>query len=224
MPGRRRSVLATLQRAPAGNLLPLGQRMGLTGPEGLALQGYLSGVVGYSNHGGLEGQVSIDNAIATLPGLSPVHADHATGSLTPDHLHLDPFTISSSPVSSASRPLPIFQLSPAPSMSELPPIRPASPISPKPCGPGSRDVPVLEKLFPPGASPAKFTMLTRPRSPRMEWPVAAATWRDFAADGVASPLTGLTGKLVFDEAGVDARGFSATLDELVVQGEYHYSS
>lgn len=216
------SVLATLQRAPAGNLLPLAQRMGLTGPEGLAIKGSLNGVVGYSNHGGLEGQVSIDDASATLPGLAPLHADRATGSLTPERLHLDPFTVESSPSSSIQTSADFSFLTRAVDVRVASDQADIADLT-KTLRAWFSDAPVLEEFSAGRVAGQIHYAHSAPEPPVWSGQLQLLD-ATLQPDGLASPLTGLTGKLVFDEAGVDARGFSATLDDLSVQGEYHYSA
>jgi hypothetical protein len=91
------SVLAQLRDAPAKDVLPLGRRMGLPLPAEVALEGAVNGAVSYSNRTGLEGGVSIRDAVATLPDLPPLRAAVASASLSPEGIHLDPAVIETSP-------------------------------------------------------------------------------------------------------------------------------
>jgi hypothetical protein len=87
------SISATLNRAPVQNLLPLGRRMGLALPRDLQMKGTLDGVIGYSSNGGLDGFVSIHDAVATLPDIPPFTAELAHAIISPDRIHLDPVVI-----------------------------------------------------------------------------------------------------------------------------------
>jgi hypothetical protein len=216
------TILATLHGAPAGNLLPLAQRMGLSVPEGLTLQGSLGGVVGYSNHGGLEGELSISGGNVTLPGLSPLHAESATGSLTTDHFHLYPVTIRSGPNSAiqasadfsfATRAVDVRVTSDQADIADLT----------KTLRAWFDEVPLLENFSSGRVAGEIHYAHTAPDPPAWsgQLQLQGATLQ---AAGLASPLTGLTGKLVFDDDAVDTRSFSATLDDLAVRGEYHYST
>lgn len=90
------SVAAQLRDAPASDVLPFGKRMGLPVPPELAVEGAVNGVVSYSNHVGLEGHVSIKDAVATLPQSPPLRAALATAGLSADGIHLDPAVIETS--------------------------------------------------------------------------------------------------------------------------------
>jgi hypothetical protein len=216
------SILATLQSAPAGNLLPLAQRLGLAAPEGLTLRGSLGGVVSYSNHSGLEGQISIEGASATLPGLAPLEADRATASLTPDHVHLDPVKVHSGPASSIEASADFSFLSRAVDVRVASSQADIADLT-KTLRAWFADVPLLENFSSGRVAGQIHYAHAAPEPPAWsgQLQLLGATLQ---AAGLASPLTALTGKVVFDEAGVDARGFSATLDDLSVRGEYHYSS
>lgn len=84
------SVFAQLKQAPAKQVLAFGKRMGLPLPAELALEGAVNGVVTYSNRAGLEGGITIDDAVATLPKLPPLRAAAVTASLSNDRIHIDP--------------------------------------------------------------------------------------------------------------------------------------
>ncbi len=87
------SVLANFNHAPAQDLLPLSRRMGLGLPDDLALQGTLSGAVGYSSNNDLSGGVSITGVTAKLPNLRPLRAGVLIARISPDHIRFEPATI-----------------------------------------------------------------------------------------------------------------------------------
>jgi hypothetical protein len=87
------SVIANLHKAPAEKILPLTRRMGLGFPEGLSATGEADGAVGYSNHSGWNGSVALTNVTAVLPDLPPFSSDSATVSITQDLIHFQPFVI-----------------------------------------------------------------------------------------------------------------------------------
>jgi hypothetical protein len=82
--------LATLEGIPAGRLLPLAQRFGLTPPDGISLDGSLQGVIGYSSRGGFSGQIGFTDVTASLPGVPPLHAAEATATVERSRVHLEP--------------------------------------------------------------------------------------------------------------------------------------
>ncbi len=84
------SVLAQLNKAPVEDLLPFGRRMGLSLPQGLALNGTLEGFMGYSSDAGMAGRVAVRDATATLPDVPPLRASLVTASISGDRIHLDP--------------------------------------------------------------------------------------------------------------------------------------
>lgn len=90
------SVEARLNHAPLDALLPLGRRMGLSLPAGLAMKGTLEGSVAYSSGTGVAGQVAIDDASATLQNVPPLHAQVVNASVLGDRIHFDPATIDTS--------------------------------------------------------------------------------------------------------------------------------
>jgi hypothetical protein len=87
------TLMTSFIKAPVESLLPLFRRMGFGVPAGVALSGSINGVVGYSNTSGLAGEVSIHDAVATLPNIPPISAAGADLKILPDALHLDPATL-----------------------------------------------------------------------------------------------------------------------------------
>jgi AsmA protein len=88
------TLMTSLNNAPVESLLPLFRRMGFGVPAEVALSGAVNGVVGYSNVSGLSGEVSIRNAVATLPSIPPISAAEADLKILPDGLHLEPAALS----------------------------------------------------------------------------------------------------------------------------------
>ncbi len=87
------TLMTSFNNAPVQSLLPLFRRMGFGVPSGVALSGSINGVVGYSNTSGLAGEVSIHDAVATLPNIPPISAAGADLKILPDALHLEPATL-----------------------------------------------------------------------------------------------------------------------------------
>ncbi len=90
------SIFLRLNHAPVRDVLPLSRRMGLIVPQGLAVDGTLDGVIGYSNSAGMAGGVTITNAVATLPNLPALRAAVANLSISADAIHFSPATIQTS--------------------------------------------------------------------------------------------------------------------------------
>src|SRR5207248_298402 len=84
------AILATLNKAPAGQLLPVSRRLGLALPDDLKLDGTLSGVVGYSSTTLLSGGFALNDVIARFPNSPPLRVSAVTASISPDHVHFDP--------------------------------------------------------------------------------------------------------------------------------------
>jgi hypothetical protein len=87
------TVMASFNKAPVESLLPLARRMGLGVPAGVALAGAIDGAIGYSNTSGASGEVSIHEAVATLPDIPPISAASADLKILPDELHLESTTL-----------------------------------------------------------------------------------------------------------------------------------
>jgi AsmA protein len=87
------TLMTSLHNAPVESLLPLFRRMGFGVPNDVALSGAVNGVVGYSNASGLSGEVSIRDAVATLPNIPPISAAGADLKILSDALHLEPATL-----------------------------------------------------------------------------------------------------------------------------------
>ncbi len=87
------TLMTSLHQAPVESLLPLFRRMGFGVPAGVALSGAINGVIGYSNTSGLAGEVSLHDAVATLPNIPPISAAGADLKILPDALHLEPATL-----------------------------------------------------------------------------------------------------------------------------------
>ncbi len=89
------SLLANLNAAPVTGLLPLAKRMGLGLPDGLNLDGAISGGVGYSTGTGWTGGVGIANFVAALPNLPPFRSKTVQATIQPDRIHLESDRITS---------------------------------------------------------------------------------------------------------------------------------
>jgi hypothetical protein len=84
------SVLAQLRHAPAQNLLPLAERMGLGLPPGLSAKGNVDGAVGYSNRSGWNGGLALTQVSASLPNSPTLVAPLTTINIGNDHVHIFP--------------------------------------------------------------------------------------------------------------------------------------
>lgn len=87
------SVFAQFSDAPVQDLLPLGRRMGLSLPQGLAVKGTLQGSIGYSSGSGLGGRIAVNDLVATLPNVPPVRAAVVNASISGDRVHFEPAAI-----------------------------------------------------------------------------------------------------------------------------------
>lgn len=61
-----------LQKLPVATFLQVARHMGAPLPEGVQLDGTLSGVIGYNSPGGMEGKILVEDSSVQLPDASPV--------------------------------------------------------------------------------------------------------------------------------------------------------
>src|SRR5581483_3340904 len=62
---------------PAASLIRVARQVGAPLPRALAIDGTVTGAVGYARPGGLEGQFALSSSTITAPGASAVRADGA---------------------------------------------------------------------------------------------------------------------------------------------------
>ena len=87
------TVLATLNKLPVEQMLPIGRRMGFVLPDSVGLAGTVDGVVGYSSTRRLEGGLSLNDVVATLPDTPPLRAANLTASISTSQIHVEPAVI-----------------------------------------------------------------------------------------------------------------------------------
>jgi AsmA family len=216
------SVLARLDKAPAGNLLPLAQRLGVQTPAGLELAGSLDGVVGYSNRAGLDGGVTLNDASITLPGVPALHATQVATTISNGKIHLDPVVIEAS----GQR---ILEAS----ADYFPDTRNVELTASAERG----DVAVLTKVLRAWFSDSPVVLSSfdgglvtgqvRYAHVSPDEPVWNGQFQmvggKLQADGLAAPVTDVNARLNFDESGLDVTRLSATANGVPFHGEYHYA-
>lgn len=216
------SISAHLDKAPIQDLLPLSQRMGLAMPKGVAMQGTLDGVIGYSNNAGLTGGVAISHLTATLPSLPPLSAELATATISPDRVHFDPTTIQTS-VGGTLQAGGDYYLSNRQIVVSL----------------NAEEFPIhelkttVEAWF--GTPSALASLRDGNITGQLVYQhegTTPETWAgqfqfsdsELAPPGLALPLEHSEGRISFDDSTLDLSRFSANLGQQVVHGSYRYNA
>jgi AsmA family len=215
------SVLARLEKAPAGNLLPLAQRMGVWTPGGLEINGTLDGVLGYSNGAGLEGGLTLNDLTVTLPGVPVLRSPRAVTTITNGRIHLDPAAITSDGKN-------ILEAS----ADYSPDTRGVEVAATADRG----DLKVLTKVlrgwftdFPALSSFDDGSVTGQIHYSHIESnePVwngqLQITAGALQVAGLTEPVTEVSTRINFDESGLDATRFNAVAGGVPFRGEYHYS-
>jgi hypothetical protein len=214
------SVIAQLKNAPAENLLPLSQRLGIGFPEGLTAKGIMNGAIGYASRSGWNGAVALENVTATVPGLPPFNAPSTTVSIAQNQIHLQPSLVESpagasllisGDYSPSTRALVIdlnAEDASAPSLSAA-----------------------LTSWF--GQPPVVGTFESGTITGHFRYtntPPEDATWSDefqvskgvLTAPGLAAPVRDFSGRVVLNGKDVDVTRFSASIGGESFTGDYHY--
>jgi hypothetical protein len=216
------SILARLNKAPGENLLLLCLRMGVPLPEGLAFTSKVDGAIGYSNGSGLAGGLALNDIVATLPNLPPLHVAFATAKVSSDSIRFDP-TVIQTPFAgtlqagadyypSTRRVVALLKLT-------------AYPVVALNNAVGSWfATPAALAAFEKGNVTGELLYDHDGTDPALwsgQFDVADAT---LGLPELAVPLTQFEGRITFDHSTFNVQHFSSSLGEETVQGEYHYSA
>ena len=216
------SVLARLDKAPAGNLLPLAQRMGIGTPGGLELTGTLDGVLGYSNRAGMEGKIALNDLSVTLPAVPALQAKQAITSISSGIIHLDPMVVTSDGKSIVEASGDFFPDTRSVEMTATADRGDLNVLT-KVLRAWFTDFPVLSS-FEEGAVTGQIHY-SHNGSAEPVWngqlQIAAGALR---ADGLTELVTEVNARINFDESGLDATRLSAVAGGVPFRGEYHYST
>jgi hypothetical protein len=213
------SMVASLNGAPAAELLPVGRRMGLPIPENLKLEGTVDGVVGYSKDAGFSGGVELKQAAAELPNLPILRAPALFAKISPKRIQFEPASIETTSsgnievggeydidahgVAITLRPVD-FQIDTI------------------------RDI--ISAWF--GAPDALGLLHSGTVSGRIDFDHrdgADPSWSgqfnfadaELQPSGIGQPLTAAQGQVSFDATSLDVEHFSATLGNIALLGAYH---
>jgi AsmA family len=216
------SILARLNKAPAENLLPLCKRMGLPLPEGLTLAGTVDGAIGYSNRSGLAGGLVLNDLVATLPNIPPLHAAFASTKISSGVLHFEPTVIQTSfggtlRVGGDYR-LDTRRIIASLSLDEFPVDALNRSIAPWFSTPSA--LAVLRKGDLTGRLIYEYDG-TEPPLWSGQLSFANAT---LVTPAVAVPLIQSDGRITFDHSTFNVQHFSGSLGEKKVRGDYYYSA
>jgi hypothetical protein len=216
------SVLARLDKAPAGNLLPLAQRMGIWTPVGLGLTGTLDGVVGYSNRAGMEGGVALNDLAVTLPGAPAIQVNQATATISSGNIHLDRMAVlsdgkkileASADYSPDTRRVEVAASSDRGDLKVLTQVLRG----------WFTDFPALSS-FDEGAVTGQIHY-SHDASAEPVWNgLLQVSDGALRVAGLKDSVTDLSARISFDESGLDATRLSAIAAGVPFRGEYHYAT
>ena len=214
--------LARLDAVPAGRLLPLVGRLGVPVPDGMSLEGSLSGVIGYSSRGGFSGQIGFSNLTASLPGVSKLHTDSGTATIAANTIHIEPMEVGlggDNTVAASAEYNPSTRGLEVTLDTQSAPIAALAPVLHS----WFTDAPLLSQ-FRAGevTGPIRYTHM----------PGGQASWggRLDIADGslelpeLAVPVSNVSGRLTIDTSNYSLSGVAATIDGLQVTGDYRYTA
>ncbi|MFL6353822.1 MAG: AsmA family protein [Bryobacteraceae bacterium] len=216
------SILTKLNKAPAENLLPFCKRMGLPLPEALTLAGTVDGAIGYSNRSGLAGGLVLNDAVATLPDVPPLHAAVATANVSSAGIHFEPTVI---------------QTSYGGTLRAGGDYRPDTRRIVASLQVDEYPVDALNMLIAPWfSSPSGLAALKKgdltgrltyeydeSETPLWSGQINFAN-ATLVPPGLAVPLTQSAGRISFDHSTFNLQHFSASLGEKKVRGDYYYSA
>jgi AsmA family len=216
------SILARLKKAPAENLLPLCKRMGLALPEGLTIAGTVDGAFGYSSRSGLAGGFVLNDLVATLPNLPPLHAAFASAKISSAAIRFEP-TVIQTPFGGTLRAggdyrLGTRQIIASLNLDEFPVDALSTTVALWFSTPSA--LAIFEKGDLTGRLNYEYDGTESPLwSGQLNF--ANAT---LVPPGVAVPLTQSSGRITFDHSIFNLQHFSVGLGEKKVRGDYYYSA
>ena len=226
------TLMTSLNQAPVEALLPLARHMGFAVPSGGSLTGSMNGTVGYSNSSGISGEISLHNAVAQLPDIAPISAANAELRILPDGLHLDPTTLQATGGGSLqvggdyswntqrlAAAITVNDVS-IQTLKDTAQAWFGAPPALAAFSAGKEGAATGELRFDNGAGvPAASQEATLSGwSGQFQFSNAILT-----ASGLSAPLKKAQGSVAFNRQNFDLTRFSATLDQLSVQGNYHYN-
>jgi AsmA family len=215
------SVLARLDKAPAGNLLPLAQRMGIWTPAGLGLAGTLDGVVGYSNRAGMEGGVTLNDLAVTLPGVPALKVNQATAVISSGNIHLAPMAVStdgknileaSADYSPDTRSVQVSATADQGDLKVLTAVLRG----------WFTDFPALSS-FDSGAVTGQIHYSHEASAEPVWNGLLQVSDGTLQATGLTDPVTDVSARISFDQSGLDATRLNAIAAGVPFRGEYHYA-
>ncbi len=216
------SVIARLDKAPAGNLLPLAQRMGIWIPAGLGLTGTLDGVVGYSNRAGMEGGVALNDLAVTFPGAPALQVSQATATISSGNIHLDHMAVSSdgknileasADYSPDTRGVQVAASADQGDLKVLTTVLRG----------WFTDFPVLSSFD--GGSVTGQIHYSHNAAAEPVWNgLLQVSGGTLQAAGLIEPVTDVGAHISFDESGLDATRLSGLAAGVPFRGEYHYAT
>ncbi len=216
------SILASLNKVPAENLLPLCLHMGVPLPEGLSVTSTVDGAIGYSNRSGLAGGLALNDIVATLPNLPPLHVAFATAKVSSDSIRFEPVLIQTpfaGTLQAGADYYPSTRRVAALLKLNAYPVDALNNAVGR-CFVTSSALVAFEK----GNLTGQLLYNHDGTDPAMwsgQLDVANAT---LSLPGFAVPLTQFEGRITFDHSTFNVQHFSSSLGEETVQGDYHYSA
>jgi hypothetical protein len=216
------SILARLNKAPGGKLLPLCIRMGVPLPQGLVVTSSVDGAIGYSNRSGLAGGLALIDVAASVPNRPLLRIAFATAKISSDAIHFDPAVIHTPFAGtlqagadyhpSTRRMLALLSLTKYPVIALNNIVGPwfAMPSALAAFEKGNLTGQLLNSYD--GTDPATW-------SGQLE--IANATVR---LPGLADPLRQFEGRVTFDHSTFNVQHFSGRLSEERIRGEYYYNA
>jgi hypothetical protein len=223
------TLMTSLNKAPVQSLLPLARRMGFAVPTGVELAGALDGAVGYSNTGGVSGEVSIHDAVAKLPNIAPISAAAADLKILPNALHLEPTILQAN--GGGTLRLGGDYTWPSQRLVTSIVVDGVSTETLKNTAQAWFGAPLALAAFSGGAVTGELNYDNGGATVANAAPPTPGGWSgqfQFAdatlhAAGIDLPLTQAQGRASFTPTSFDLARFSATLWQHTVQGNYHYN-
>jgi AsmA family len=216
------SILARLNKAPGGNLLPLCMRMGVPLPEGLALTSTVDGAIGYSNRSGLAGGVALNDIVATLPNRPLLRIAFATAKISSGAVHFDPAVIQTpfpgtlhagaDYYPSTRRVVALWNLT----------AYPVSALN-NTVGPWF-SAPSALAAFEKGNLTGQLLYTREGTDPALWSGQLNFAHATLSLPALGIPLTQSEGRITFDHSTFNVEHFASSLGEETLRGEYHYNA
>jgi AsmA protein len=212
------SVVASLNHAPAAQLVPIARRMAIPIPEELKLSGTVDGAVGYAKDTGFSGGVELKQTSIELPNLPVLRAESVIAQISKGAIQFEPAKIETAAIGTIQLGGELATDGHAVSVSLRPADFPVTALR-STISAWFAAAPALD-LLRSGTVTGEVDFSRRPGSDPAWSGKFNFSDAEIQPPGIAQPLTAAQGQVRFDPNALEIEKFSASLGTVALAGSY----